>query len=61
MKKKEKKVSIIIRTKNEEQWIEMCVRKIFEQTYKNIEIIIVNDGSSQKEYYNHNVKAEICH
>ena len=37
---KEKKVSIIIRTKNEEQWIEICIRKILEQSYKNVEIII---------------------
>ncbi len=48
MKKKEKKISIIIRTKNEEQWIEMCVRKILEQTYKNIEIIIVDNNSTDK-------------
>jgi rhamnosyltransferase len=48
MKKKEKKISIIIRTKNEEQWIEICVRKIFEQTYKNIEIIIVDNNSTDK-------------
>tara|TARA_B100000941_G_scaffold290513_1_gene272762 strand:+ start:12351 stop:13700 length:1350 start_codon:yes stop_codon:yes gene_type:complete len=45
---KEKKVSIIIRTKNEEQWIEMCLRKIYEQTYKNFEIIIVDNLSKDK-------------
>ncbi len=43
-----KKVSIIIRTKNEEQWIEICVKKIFEQTYKNFEIIIVDNYSTDK-------------
>ena len=48
MKNKEKKVSIIIRTKNEEQWIEMCIRKILEQSYKNIEIIIVDNNSTDK-------------
>ena len=26
----------------------MCVRKIFEQTYKNIEIIIVDNNSTDK-------------
>jgi len=46
--KKEKKISIIIRTKNEEQWIEMCLRKINEQTYKNFEIIIVDNLSKDK-------------
>ncbi len=46
--KKEKKVSIIIRTKNEEQWIEMCLRKIYEQSYKNFEVIIVDNLSKDK-------------
>ena len=46
--RKEKKVSIIIRTKNEEQWIEMCLRKIYEQTYRNFEIIIVDNLSKDK-------------
>ena len=46
--RKEKKVSIIIRTKNEEQWIEMCLRKIYEQTYRNFELIIVDNLSKDK-------------
>jgi CMP-N-acetylneuraminic acid synthetase/GT2 family glycosyltransferase len=44
--KKEKKVSIIIRTKNEERWINSCLRKVFRQTYKNIEVIIVDNNST---------------
>ena len=43
-----KKVSIIIRTKNEEQWIEICIKKILEQTYKNFEIIIIDSYSTDK-------------
>ena len=39
------KVSIIVRTKNEERWINSCLRSIFEQTYKNIEVIIVDNYS----------------
>jgi rhamnosyltransferase len=42
------KVSIIIRTKNEEKWISHCLEKIFLQTYKNIEIIIVDNYSNDK-------------
>jgi glycosyltransferase involved in cell wall biosynthesis len=42
------KVSIIIRTKNEEKWILNCLKKIFLQTYKNIEIIIVDNNSTDK-------------
>lgn len=45
---KEKKVSIIIRTKNEEQWIEICIRKINEQTYSNKEIILIDNYSTDK-------------
>lgn len=37
--------SIIIRTKNEEKWINRCLSKIEEQTYKNFEIIIVDNFS----------------
>ena len=40
------KVSIIVRTKNEERWINSCLRSIFEQTYKNFEVIIVDNNST---------------
>jgi glycosyltransferase involved in cell wall biosynthesis len=42
------KVSIIIRTRNEEKWISHCLKNIFSQTYKNIEIIIVDNYSTDK-------------
>jgi rhamnosyltransferase len=42
------KVSILIRTKNEEVWVEKVIEKLFAQTYKNLEIIIVDSGSSDK-------------
>ena len=42
---KEKKISIIIRTRNEERWIEPCLKKIFEQKYKNFEVILVDNNS----------------
>lgn len=41
-------VSIIIRTKNEERWIKICLNKIFEQTFKSFEIIIVDNNSTDK-------------
>ena len=43
-----KKISIIIRTKNEERWISSCLTKVFNQTYKNIEVIIVDNCSTDK-------------
>jgi glycosyltransferase involved in cell wall biosynthesis len=41
-------VSVIITTKNEEAHIEDCLRSIKKQSYKNIEIIVVDNNSSDK-------------
>ena len=43
-----KLVTIIIRTKNEERWISKCLKKIYKQTYKNFEIIIIDNNSDDK-------------
>ena len=40
------KASIIIRTHNEEDWIGHCLDAVRNQTYKNIEIIIVDNKST---------------
>ena len=39
------KVSIIIPIFNDEKYINYCVDSILKQTYQNIEVILVNDGS----------------
>lgn len=41
----EEKISIIIPIYNVEQHIRKCVKSVINQTYKNIEIILVDDGS----------------
>lgn len=46
--KKNPLVSIIIRTKNEERWLMPCLTNIFSQKYKNIEVIVVDNQSTDK-------------
>ncbi len=41
-------ISIIIRTKDEERWIAACLKKIQEQTIEDVEVILVDNGSSDK-------------
>ena len=45
-----KKISVIVATYNLENYIEKCLESLVNQTYKNIEIIIVDDGSIDNTY-----------
>jgi len=45
------KVSVIIPTFNRFKYLLNTIKYVKEQTYKNIEIIVVNDCSTEKEYY----------
>lgn len=47
------KISLIVPVYNVEKYLEKCVNSILKQTYKNLEIILVDDGSRDKS-------AEIC-
>ena len=38
-------VSVILPVYNVEQYLDKCIRSVVEQTYRNLEIILVNDGS----------------
>ena len=42
----EKMVSFVIPVHNVEQYIERCVRSIADQDYKALEILLVENGSS---------------
>jgi len=41
-------VSIIVPVYETEQYLSECIQSLLAQTYKNIEIILVNDGSTDK-------------
>ena len=47
------KISLIVPVYNVEKYLEKCVNSILKQTYKNLEIILVDDGSRDKS-------TEIC-
>mgnify|MGYP003586730108 FL=1 len=43
-------ISIIVPIYNVEKYLERCVDSIVKQTYENLEIILVNDGSLDNSF-----------
>lgn len=41
-------ISVIVPVYNMEQYLERCVNSIVDQTYRNLEIILVDDGSTDR-------------
>lgn len=39
-------VSIVVPLFNQERWLNACLRSICEQTYQNLEVFVINDGST---------------
>lgn len=42
------KISVIIPVYNVEKYLKRCLDSIINQTYKNLEIILIDDGSTDK-------------
>ncbi|VLG10036.1 putative glycosyltransferase YibD [Streptococcus pneumoniae] len=40
------KITVIVPVYNVENYLRKCLDSIISQTYKNIEIVVVNDGST---------------
>ena len=43
-------VSVLVPMYNTEKTIERCIKSILSQTYTNLEIVLLNDGSIDKTY-----------
>lgn len=41
-------VSIVIPVYNAEKYIDVCLKSVVSQTYKNLEVLVINDGSTDK-------------
>lgn len=41
-----KKISIIVTCYNHEEYIAQCLKSIYNQTYSNLELVVINDGST---------------
>jgi glycosyltransferase involved in cell wall biosynthesis len=50
------KVSVIIPTYNRFSFLLNSLSSVKSQTYKNLEVIIINDASTEEEYYNYDFK-----
>ena len=44
----EEKISVIVPVYNVEAYLERCVESILKQTYTNFELLLINDGSTDK-------------
>ncbi len=62
-----KKISVIVPVFNVENYLDRCIKSIVSQTYKNLEIILVDDGSTDKsgiicdEFSKRDLRVQVIH
>ena len=42
----DRKVSIVVPIYNAEKYIDRCIKSILDQSYHNLQLILINDGST---------------
>ena len=47
-----KKISVIVAVYNTEKYVEKCLSSLLNQTYQNIELIMLINGKTKKEIFN---------
>ena len=45
------KVSVIVPVYNVERYLDRCIESITNQTYSNIEVLLIDDGSTDRSFY----------
>ena len=63
----DKCISVIVPIYNEESYVNRCIESIVNQTYKNLQIILVNDGSTDNsgkicdDWAKKDCRIKVCH
>ena len=53
-------ISILIPAYNHEKYIQETIQSIIQQSYQNLELIIINDGSNDTTWEKINAMRELC-